>query len=963
MATETAHKKTLAPVYICHGAEGDQCHVLSLKPGGESPWGTHQFSCQEIVGDPSSLIGVEPKRGEFQAFPMTGAALKLHCPANGQDRDMELRLISEFTAQPFGIALKLGHYRCVLADKSPPIGAPIVGQKVTASVTVESFYTRALATNIEVMWKVGGEEVAVPTNSSGVSEFTYTVAKAGKQTMTASLYNPYNDETITEEFSFTGYASSPWEQASLSVNGNAVKFGDPVVLIRGQANGVVVEAPPEIARQISLGLADAGGLTIEASPDFGSLVDPVAGKFTWRLTSGAGKSGNVALVLHSHEVELPWELRCAVMSANLADEVDKVLVNGVASPPAQIQFFRNDPQTLTLTYKAGSPLQGIPLQLVGTPLTGVQPANLSVTPAGETATHSWTVKSHTNSGTFQLELKGPEGTTGIRLPVCKVMARYLSEEVQDVLVDGVAHSAEILFFRGAPKTVTLAYKANSPLSGYPLELKAIPVTGLQAGDLKVTPVSADPHKWTVEAANRSGTFRIELSGPEITRNLVLPDNKVLSPNLADELDAKMDGVLIPVGGVELTGGTARTLTLTPKTSSPVAGHPLMLRWVNGSDLVKADIASTPAFDTKTTTYSWSIQGALKNGTFVLDVSGDQFKTALTLPPFSLNSTNLDEFSASFDGRDILLDTQVPVYRGVEYSFELVLPKGSKLIGKKITPSWGTTGASLGVTLIPAIGSEVVLKERTEWKVRGGDIKDGLFSIKFAIPGVSQQLEVKFSLANHPIKIACLSTGDEPIVGQPMVFEAIVVFANAPDFPVKNASVVGVVLGIPLNFAVDNMGVARIPLILPSPKTYTLEVRAKVKPEDTPVTETCQFEAISDPVPSVLRSNTLLILDKQFGTFPVILRHLGSYALPKNFVGGMKIDLKGAGGVVSGKKVGVRISPRVPAPGFNPQLEVLRALTDYGLRWDFNNNNSLEKFTLEFYSPDFPDTHKMFFTFY
>ena len=655
MATETAHKKTLAPVYICHGAEGDQCHVLSLKPGGESPWGTHQFSCQEIVGDPSSLIGVEPKRGEFQAFPMTGAALKLHCPATGQDRDMELRLISEFTAQPFGIALKLGHYRCVLADKRPPIGAPIVGQKVTASVTVQSFYTRALATNIEVMWKVGGEEVAVPTNSSGVSEFTYTVAKAGKQTMTASLYNPYNDETITEEFSFTGYASSPWEQASLSVNGNAVKFGDPVVLIRGQANGVVVEAPPEIARQISLGLADAGGLTIDASPDFGSLVDPVAGKFTWRLTPGAGKSGNVALVYHSHEVALPWELRCVVMSANLADEVDKILVNGIASPPAQIQFFRNDPQTVTLTYKAGSPLQGFPLRLVGTPLTGVQPANLSVTPAAETATHSWIVKSHTNSGTFQLELKGAAGITGIKLPVCKVMARYLSEEVSEVLVDGGAYPPDALFFRTRSRTITLVYKQHSPLTGYPLELKAVPVTGLQAGDLKVTAVTTDPHTWKVEAVNRSGTFRLELTGPEITRDLVLPVSKVLSANLADEVRVKLDGVPIPDSGAEFISGQAKTLTLDYLNGDLLKNIPLAADAVFVAGLVPGDVTSVPALRQLSSVHEWKLTGAKnKQGEFKLALFNEGEKVKLITPSIRLSGGKNFAFQKGWGDEEVAL---------------------------------------------------------------------------------------------------------------------------------------------------------------------------------------------------------------------------------------------------------------------------------------------------------------------
>jgi hypothetical protein len=440
---------------------------------------------------------------------------------------------------------------------------------------------------------------------------------------------------ITEEFSFMGYSSSPWEQATLTVNGAEVEFGLPLALIRGQANEITVEAPPEIARQLVLSLADAGGLTLQAVPGFDTPVDPVAGKFSWRVTSTGNLSGLATLVFYSHEVELPWELRSWVMSANLADEVDKILVNGVASPPAQIQFFRNEAQTVTLTYKAGSPLQGFPLQLVGTPLTGVQPANLSVTPADPSATHSWAVKSHTDSGTFQLELKGPPGTQGITLPVCKVMSHYLDAEVASVLLDGVPYPVDAVYLRGTLKTITLTYQQHSPLPGYPLELKAVPLTGLQPGDLRVAALSTDPHSWTVEAANRSGTFRLEVTGPEITRDLVLPVSKVLSANLEDEVDIEIDGLPLPEGGIFFRSGDARTLTLVPKAGSPMNGVPVKLQCDNqsGPDVI---VESQPSFDIEVDTYRWDVS-AQGTGTFQLSLVGKGVATPLTLPLCTVSS--------------------------------------------------------------------------------------------------------------------------------------------------------------------------------------------------------------------------------------------------------------------------------------------------------------------------------------
>ena len=55
-------------------------------------------------------------------------------------------------------------------------------------------------------------------------------------------------------------APSPWEQASLFINGKKVEWRAELVLLRGQENEVTVEAPPALARALNLGLADYGGL-------------------------------------------------------------------------------------------------------------------------------------------------------------------------------------------------------------------------------------------------------------------------------------------------------------------------------------------------------------------------------------------------------------------------------------------------------------------------------------------------------------------------------------------------------------------------------------------------------------------------------------------------------------------------------------------------------------------------------
>jgi hypothetical protein len=411
LKSETA-SAALDPVYICHGAEGEQCHVLSFKPEPDSPWANQKFTCHELLGDPGSLIEVDPKFGEYQTLPSAGAALKLHCPPDGLDREMELRLHSEFTAQPLGIALKLGHYRCVFESTRPPIGAPIIGQKVTASVTVHSFYTHAPVESIDVVWAIGDQTVSVPSSSSGVSDFIHTVAKEGRQTITATVYNAYDDSTITEEFAFTGYSSSPWEQARLIVNGNEVEFGDPMVLIRGETNDISVEVPADIAKQLTLELAEATGLTLQATPDFNTPVDPVAGKFSWRISSNDSVSGVVTLVFYSHEVDLPWENRCLVMSDDLSDEVEEILIDGQAYKESGLVLSTDSTYEISLKYVTGSPVANYPLELELELLTLLKPGELTLKSTGS---HQWRLESSDKSGTFRLFLKGGQDSVRYRV--------------------------------------------------------------------------------------------------------------------------------------------------------------------------------------------------------------------------------------------------------------------------------------------------------------------------------------------------------------------------------------------------------------------------------------------------------------------------------------------------------------------------------------------------------------------
>ncbi|KPU60012.1 hypothetical protein AN403_4250 [Pseudomonas fluorescens] len=226
-------------------------------------------------------------------------------------------------------------------------------------------------------------------------------------------------------------APSPWEQATLLINGKKVEWGAELVLLRGQVNDVTVEAPPAIARSINLGLSEGGGLNIGASPDFGNWVAPVDGKFDWKITPEAGKSGRITLVFFSREVVQSWEHRSLVISSNLADEAT-VLMDGTEIPASGIDLIGDVTNKIALAYKNGNLLEGIPLALDWTPGRGLEHKDLvSKPPLRELSSrHEWSITGAAKEGTFKLKLfnEGEQATlltpTNRLVPAFKL--RYLA---------------------------------------------------------------------------------------------------------------------------------------------------------------------------------------------------------------------------------------------------------------------------------------------------------------------------------------------------------------------------------------------------------------------------------------------------------------------------------------------------------------------------------------------------------
>ncbi|MHC8309074.1 hypothetical protein ACYZUC_05610 [Pseudomonas sp. GT1P32] len=776
-ATETS------PVYFCYGASGERGHTLTAVGEAISPWVGHGVSVNPAAGQTLPFQAV-PASGEYQTFSEQGCEWTVNCPDDGEELAFDCRIQTEFTAEPFVIAVQLGHYLREFLGKRNPIGAPLINEVVTAEVQVVSAYTQKLLKDIEVQWFVGGQPASPKkTNDLGWSTFSHTFTADGEQSITAKVFNPYDGTTVEHSFPIKVYAESPWKQADLKVNGLPVAWRSPVLLRRGQANEVTVKVEPAIAKTLRLALINEGGLNIVAVPadTVWQQPDLVSGEFKWSVTSNEEKSGRVKLVIYSQEVAQPWEHDGRVLAGDLTDEVE-VRIDGKPVTLDGNFFFRSRPGVITLVPKeSSSVVEGLAVTLTRVITSGLDEADLVSSPGFGVSTpdHRWSVTGSNKSGTFQLIFT----CLGIALPLTVALNALLSTDLNDeaeVRIGGVEIPAEgQVFFRSEAQTLTVVAKSGSPLGRLPLKLRWIKGEGLRAEEFTCEPAldtyTAD-HSWSITGpADKSGTFQFELVGEGMTTPVKLPECVLLSKNFADEGEFLVDGVKLSESTV-FTRGVARTLTLVPNAGSPVANLMKSLQWHAGTGLVKADLTCTPALDLPTKLNSWQITGsATKSGTFQLKLVGPGGVALGQLAICMLLSRNLaDDVTVKLDGAVIPAEGKVFI-RGKPRTLTLEPKAGSPVANLLMSLRWGSgTGLVAGdFQCVPALGQAT---KPHSWSITGPAAKSGTFH--FTVAGPSGVTLITFALSTV-LSANLRDEADLLFAGQPLPAQGVVLLRGQP----------------------------------------------------------------------------------------------------------------------------------------------------------------------------------------
>jgi hypothetical protein len=615
-ATETS------PVYFCYGASGERGHTLTAVGEASSPWVGHGVSVNPAAGQTLPFQTV-PASGDYQKFSEQGCEWKVNCPNDGEELAFDCRIHTEFTAEPFSIPVKLGHYLREFLGKRNPIGAPLINEEVTAEVQVVSAYTQKLLKDVDVEWSVGGQPAGTKkTNDLGWSTFSHTFTADGEQSITAKVFNPYDDTTIEHGFAIRVYADSPWKQADLKVNGLPVAWRSPVVLRRGHANEVTVKVEPAIAKKLRLALINEEGLNIVSAPDgtVWQLRDPVSGEFKWTLTSNEQKSGRVRLVIYSQEVAQPWEHDGRVLAGDLADEVE-VRIDGKPVTLDSNFFFRDQPGVITLVPKEGSSvIEGVGVTQICVITSGLDDADLVSSPVFGVPTpdHRWSVTGYSKSGTFRILFACQGIPEPITLEHNVLLSNDLADEVTIEYRSFPIKQGQV-FSKYIPNILRAVTKPDSPLpSDYPISLSCDSPTIVNCKQF-------GPHGWLLTGAGtkKSGAFGMSFSGKGMAEPMSLPENFLLSDKMVEEVDVLIDGNPVSDPRTIFVHNRPRIVTATPKNDTPLLGRKVTLKRLLFDGVGVGDLISEPGFDLAQTQPVWKVTGNTGSGgvALVLEFAG------------------------------------------------------------------------------------------------------------------------------------------------------------------------------------------------------------------------------------------------------------------------------------------------------------------------------------------------------
>ncbi|WP_454836021.1 hypothetical protein [Pseudomonas lini] len=219
-------------LYLCHGATGEASHQLSFEPEPGNAW-TDTEGVLWRLDNPLDGVVVTPRWDENQLIEKPW---QVDCPEPIRDdvQLFELCIYSKYHADPYSIAVSLGHHRLLVNSFLEPAYQPVIEyhQSVKLGVQVLSYYLHTPIRNQEVCW-LSGEEVLdrVSTDEGGYAWFDYRPDVDGLHTINASVQSLfYAQGSAVQSFEVRAHATDPFKVVQ-------IRFPDMEPAFWGEKNG------------------------------------------------------------------------------------------------------------------------------------------------------------------------------------------------------------------------------------------------------------------------------------------------------------------------------------------------------------------------------------------------------------------------------------------------------------------------------------------------------------------------------------------------------------------------------------------------------------------------------------------------------------------------------------------------------------------------------------------------------
>lgn len=444
------------------------------------------------------------------------------------------------------------------------------------------------------------------------------------------------------------------DEVELRFNGAALPSGSSPVLRRGVAIGLSLlprQGSPLGQAGLGAWLSFASGSLnpgqVAALPTYDDSRLFTASGLDWSLT-GANVSGTFGLEVRMAGFQSGLQLpRCMLLSLSLEDEAELTLDGSMPPLAAPLIFRRTRPRQLRLRARANSPLAqaGLHAWLL---LTGrLGPTQVIAAPTYSeqrvlpVAGLNWSLTGQNVSGEFGVEVHMDGFELPLKLPHNILLSMDLSDEV---VVHGTGEEPYDLFSvfrRTVPRVLQLSAKTGSPVFRAGLNVWM----SFNQGSLRSTDVTALPNYnsaqpltgipgWTLRGGNLSGTFGLVIHADGFNTGVGLSDRVLLSSNLADEAELRLDGITVDNNSSHYFWvGQHRSIGIRPKSGSPLRGSQLQAYISAHNGMSTYDLDSTPGMIVGRPIElgkTWSVAGRRSSQSFDFRFTVQGFSTSLSL---------------------------------------------------------------------------------------------------------------------------------------------------------------------------------------------------------------------------------------------------------------------------------------------------------------------------------------------